>query len=170
MLRWWYPQPNQPPPTNPILVLASDGNRFWDEEYFNPRGFTRVSGGEPILSMNCHGYSTGVGYWLDDFFVLMEHDYGTIFSNITSPGARYFYGRDLADGAVYSYGDPGNNDHSGKIDSVTTEVVAGEMMYIVVSISEKNRESAIYRKTVNLPFGGDDTVVIEGNTGFYKKL
>ena len=88
-----------PPMSSPIcqciLVLAEDGNRFWDD-YFSQRGFTRVAGsgiipgyGVPDLSMNCHGYSTGVGYWLDDFDTLTKYDY-----------TRYYYPFQLADGAV----------------------------------------------------------------------
>jgi len=168
---WAYPlkYPHEcPPACSPtckcIIVSAQDGNRFWDA-YFTPRGFTRVSiagipgSGDPDLSKNCHGHSTGVGYWLDGFGTLMACDYHHFVTNIGWATSG------LKNGDVY-----GTESHSGKIVSVTTTNPGTvELSSKITKNSEKMREPAIYEKTVNLTFNYNDYVYIEGNSGFFTK-
>jgi hypothetical protein len=136
-----------------VPVTADNGNAFWDA-YYTPRGFTRI-GAEPDLTQNCHGYSTGVGYWLNDIYTKLGYDYQTCHF------AEY-----LANDVVYNYG----RDHSGKVDLVTAVTVAGATRYTVVTISEKCRESAVYKKLLNRTFAANDLVIIEGNSIYYKEL
>jgi hypothetical protein len=57
-----------------ISVTADDVNRYYEFEMFpTTSGYTRIE--TAYLTENCHGYSTGLGYWMDSFNTLMTDDY-----------------------------------------------------------------------------------------------
>jgi hypothetical protein len=93
--------------------------------------------------MNCHGYSTGLDYWMDSFSTLMNDDY----TSSTTPS-------DLAADVI-----KGDNVHSIKITEVSTSTVAGEKLYKVIKTREKYHASGVYEKTITgETYHNDDTV------------
>ena len=53
-----------------LNITATEVNAFWDMHYANA---TRI--GEPTWSQNCHGHSTGLGYWVNDFIRVRDYDW-----------------------------------------------------------------------------------------------
>ena len=96
---------------------------FWEYHLYGS-GYTKVSG--VSLSMNCHGHSTVMGCWLDDFENLIKDDY-----------APYDYIAALAGGAVF-----GSDGHSIKIESVVS------IQDLYITTSEKYRDSGVYEKVI----------------------
>jgi len=104
-------------------ITAADVDRFWECAIYS--GYDKISGAS--LGMNCHGFSTGVGYWLNDFQKLVDDDY-----------TKYDRVGDLEAGAVY-----GGDGHSIKIVEV---YFTGEPYKIVTH--EKNRDSGVYGREI----------------------
>jgi hypothetical protein len=98
--------------------------------------------GTASLSQNCHGYSTGVNYWLDSFQTLVNDDW-----------TKCFLVGDLPQngGAVY-----GGDGHSIRIDGVTRTWAT-----YTVAISEKNRDSAIYTTSFSRTGNSSSEVELE---------
>ena len=109
-------------------VTASDVDRFWEAAIYG--GYDKISGAS--LSWNCHGHSTGVGYWLNAFKTLVDDDW-----------AKYDRVGDLTSGAIY-----GDNGHSIRIDEV---IITGTKYE--VETSEKYRDSGVYARKIS-PTGG----------------
>ncbi|GHT42918.1 hypothetical protein FACS189443_6400 [Planctomycetales bacterium] len=105
-------------------VTASDVDAFWECAIF--AGYDKISGAS--LSKNCHGHSTGVGYWLNDFGKLMKDDY-----------QKYRGIGDLYAGAVY-----GNSGHSIKIVDVD---ITGTQY--AITTHEKYSDSGIYGRNIS---------------------
>jgi hypothetical protein len=86
--------------------------------------------------MNCHGYSTGKGYWLNDFDLLMKDDY-----------TKCFCVGDLATNAVY-----GSSAHSIKIAGVNITATPYQ-----ITTREKYRDSGVYERQISpVADGGSD--------------
>jgi hypothetical protein len=131
-----------------VSVEAADVNRYYDEEiYPASSGYVRTSSAS--MGMNCHGFSTGLNYWLDSFDKLMNDEY-TLYS---SP-------LDLAAGAIR-----GDNTHSIKITKIEVKTY-GEKPYRVIETQEKFRSSGVYKKSISdEEYESTDTV----SPSFYKK-
>lgn len=109
-------------------VTASDVDSFW--EYVIYGSYTKISGAS--LSKNCHGHSTGVGYWLNDFQKLVDDDW-----------TKYSSVGDLDSGAVY-----GGDGHSIRMDEVDITGTEYE-----ITTSEKYSDSGVYSRKID-PTGG----------------
>jgi len=141
---------------NPYTVpqigsVADAANRLHDTAY-SAWGYTRVTPGTDIdTSMVCHGYSTGLGTWMplqpklaDDYEKTYRHDHlapGAIFAR---PYVPYVWIKVLDIPPNSSFG---VSDHSSRIDSV--DCIAGTHD-LAVSVTEKNRVSALYRKSFTM--------------------
>ncbi|MDR1480748.1 MAG: hypothetical protein LBJ00_17625 [Planctomycetaceae bacterium] len=113
-----------------VNVTAADVDRYYEYEKFTAaNGYTKISGAS--LAMNCHGYSTGLGYWMDDFDTLMSDDY----TSSTTPS-------NLAVGAI-----KGDDSHSIKITEIST-TMSGEVFYKVIKTREKFHASGVYEKAI----------------------
>jgi len=130
-------------------------------------GYHRDGTADP--SKNCHGYSTGKNVWLNDFQKLVDDDW-----------TKYFYTTNLPDLGGAVYGNDTNPDHSIKIDGVTSKIVNLCDLLYTVKISEKHRDSAIYKsafaKTVVGQSSGEVQLNMKNFAGgidiwgfFYKK-
>ena len=146
---------------NAAIMAAVD--EYWDYHVYGSYEKTwdpaTTYGADP--SKNCHGYSTGKGVWLDDFEVLMQDDY------LDLSRAQY-----LIPGAII-----GDNRHSIKINEVCSAL--SPFSFKIVSISEKYRDSGIYKKVINQTFFWNDPVRLHnppnavlptaaGYQGFYR--
>jgi hypothetical protein len=113
-----------------VNVVAADVDRYYDTEIFpTASGYSRKE--TASLAMNCHGYSTGLGYWMDSFNTLMNDDY----TASTQPS-------NLAVGVI-----KGDTGHSIKITEIGTPT-AGENFYTVIKTREKFHASGVYEKTI----------------------
>jgi hypothetical protein len=57
-----------------VNATAADVDRYYDKEkYPTTSGYTRIA--TAYLSENCHGYSSGLGYWMDSPITLVTDDY-----------------------------------------------------------------------------------------------
>jgi hypothetical protein len=139
--------------THSVSVTEADVNRYYEFEMFtSAKGYTRIS--DASLVMNCHGYSTGLGYWMDSFDTLMNDDY----TASTTPSH-------LAVGAIKGY-----YGHSIKITGISTTTICVEetvhTVYRVIETREKCHASGVYKKIVT------DETYSESSTvpyTFYKK-
>ena len=133
------------PNTYTGTLASADVDRYWDSCYV---GYTKVSNAS--VAQNCHGYSTGVGYWLDSFQTLVDNDY-----------TKSIDSKNLASGVI-----KGNDTHSIKISKVAVDLVNGEKEYSVIETIEKYRDSGVYKKTItNEKYRETDAVPYT----FYKK-
>jgi hypothetical protein len=133
----------------PIIITSEEVDRYYDEEkYTVAKGYTKISG--TSLLMNCHGFSTGLGYWIDDFNVIALNDY----TASTTPS-------DLADGVIR-----GDNIHTIKITNITKSTTNCINTYTVIKTREKFRSSGVYEKAVTNETYTDSSTV--GYT-FYKE-
>ena len=107
-----------------VNFSASNVDDFW--EYAIYGGYGKTSGAS--LSQNCHGHSTGAGYWLDDFKRLVDDDW-----------TKYDRVGDLDSGAVY-----GDDGHSIRIDDVAITGTTYE-----ITTSEKYRDSGVYTRKIS---------------------
>jgi len=128
------PSGNIPRPA--IDPLAVD--KFWNTYVYGD--YDLVSSADP--SQNCHGYSTGVGYWLNDFQTLMDYDYQT-----------YGISNFLDKGAIF-----GTDAHSVKVCDVEDKWVNGERWFTILETHEKNRDSGVYKRTLYPPIQAGDMV------------
>jgi hypothetical protein len=120
-----------------IPFSAANVDKFWKYAMYD--GYTEISGAD--LSKNCHGYSTGVGYWLQAFGRLMKDDY-----------TKYNSIGDLAAGAVYGV----NGGHSIKIDEADITGTQYE-----ITTREKYRESGVYERKIS-PVPDDVAAALAG--------
>lgn len=115
-------------------ITANEVNAYWDT-YYN--GAIRI--GNPTWNCNCHGHSTGLGYWVQftgyqevtrfDWVMCLDMDE-------VSAGCSHYCG----------------NDHSVKITSVRP----ADSLYpyrVVVETTEKMAYAGTYRSTYLLPGG-----------------
>jgi hypothetical protein len=131
-----------------VNVTADDINRYYEfDQFTSAKGYTRIE--TASLVMNCHGYSTELGYWMDSFDTLMADDY----TASTTPSH-------LAVGVI-----KGDDDHSIKITEVSVST-SGELTYSVIKTREKFHASGVYEKTIiGEAYSVSDTVPYT----FYKK-
>jgi hypothetical protein len=126
----------------PIIITSDDVDRYYDEEkYPATDGYTKISG--TSLLMNCHGFSTGLGYWIDNFNVIAQNDY----TASTTPS-------NLAVGSIR-----GNNIHTIKIIGITKTTINCENTYRVIKTREKFRSSGVYEKAVTNEVYTDSSTV-----------
>jgi len=124
-------------------ITSAKINACWDDYY---SGATRI--GEPSWDMNCHGYSTGLGYWVEG------PGYSTVLDNDWKECASKF---EIEAGCSRSEG----GDHSIRVD----EVVLYEYTHNAVSkTSEKMAYAGTYEKWYMLPAGANF-----GGSGTYRK-
>ena len=115
-----------------VQVTAADVDRWWENAVFKPSdGYTRITGAS--LNQNCHGYSMGLGYWMNSFNTKVGDDY--IPCNSVFPDG--FPSR-----AIYGKSD-GYTDHSILIHEVTQLT---QFAWEVVKTREKYAESGVYEK------------------------
>ena len=113
-------------------ITAAEVNAYWDSKR---SGATRI--GEPTWSMNCHGFATGLGYWIqEDGWNALKNAGDWI--KCTSKA-------DVSVGCVQSKG----SDHTIKI----TGVVDYEIAKVVSETEEKEAYAGTYRYTYYLPGG-----------------
>jgi len=109
-----------------IPFSVANVDQFWEYAiYKKADGYTQVGGAS--LSQNCHGYSTGAGYWLNAFGRLIKDDY-----------TKYDLIGDLVPDAFY-----GDDGHSIKIVEV---YFTGDPYKIVTE--EKYRDSGVYQREI----------------------
>jgi hypothetical protein len=129
-----------------ITITAADVDRYYDEEkYPVTGGYTKISGAS--MAMNCHGFSTGLGYWINDFDVIAQNDYRP---SIT-PSA-------LTLGSIKGND---NNSHTIKIIGITKTTINCVSTYRVIKTREKFRASGIYEKAVT-----DEVYPESGTVGY----
>lgn len=139
-------------------ATASVVNAYWKHHVYRDYD-EELTGADP--SKNCHGYSTGKGVWLDDFTTLMADDYDYC-----------LFGIDLTSGAIVGTSGFGYGDHSILVESVTP--TGNPLVKRVVSISEKCRDSGVYRAYIDQPVAWYEIVEIDvplgdSLSGFYKR-
>jgi hypothetical protein len=113
-------------------ITADMVNDFWDD-YFD--GAERV--GEPTWALNCHGYSTGLGYWVQrsGYATVLKYDWQKCASmNDVDADCTYWK----------------SSDHSVRIDDVET---VAESYRTVTKTSEKMAYAGTYEKVYLLPGG-----------------
>ena len=130
---------------------ADPANRLWDNAY-GLWGYTKVDMNASIdISMNCHGFSTGLNTWVVGMGTWLADEYEhTRRRDHLAPGA-IFYDPNWIPLVVHINGaDTLVNwvgSHSSRIDGV--HLIAGTHDK-TVTVVEKNRESALYTKTFTM--------------------
>lgn len=119
-------------------ISAADVERFFDMVYLSA-GYTRsnlILGA--TLNMNCHGYSTWMAEWLNDFDKKIAHDYTpeTIAEHLGKVGV-------INNDIIFAI-----NGHSIRA-TTTARLVNGEIEYEIIRTREKFNASAIYLKEIN---------------------
>ena len=112
------------------FITAAEVNAYWDARYV---GATRIGG--PTWSENCHGHSTGLGYWINDFGVVCQYDW-----------VQCTNGNEVTAGCLR--GDAG---HSIKISGV--QLADENYVRVVSETTEKMGEAGTYKYTYFLPGG-----------------
>ena len=141
------------------VVEAVD--EFWGHHMYG--GYTKVPN-STSPSMNCHGYSTGVDYWLEDFQKLVDDDWEApndslrdLFDYVNHPGRWVVYG---------------DEDHSARINNITwTWVDYPTKVKCTFETSEKNQGSAIYHGAFDkLVFNPTESPKVELDMDFLLEL
>ena len=119
-----------------VLAVLLDNDDFG--EYAIYGGYGKTSGAS--LSHNCHGYSTHMNYWLNDFGTKITYDY-------TPETIAEHLGEENKPSIVVFAA----NGHSVLAETAVRKA-AGEMEYEIDRTREKFNASAIYTKEINLTY------------------
>lgn len=110
-------------------ITAAEINAYWDARNV---GSTRIE--EPTWSMNCHGHSTGLGYWVNNLLVVTSCDWESCETDDK-----------VTAGCLLDMG-----AHSVKITEVTP---INENRKVVTETTEKEGEAGIYKTRYSLSDG-----------------
>gem|GEM_PF-3008033 len=114
-----------------LNITAAEVNAYWDVVFASA---TRIGG--PSWSQNCHGHSTGLGYWINGngFSIVRQHDW-VVCAN----------GADVVTGCLR-----GNSGHTIRISGIQDY----EFVRVVSETTEKMAYAGTYRYRFFLPGGG----------------
>lgn len=123
--------------TGEVVVTKDMVNAYWDWHFTyqrnNPYGIEiyhrivrRLS--DPTWSFNCHGYSSGLGYWIQDIWPIWADGW----QSRLSP-AEYAAGDAFPDGEL----------HSGRIEEMIDPLLSSHE-YCIRKISEKEAYTGVY--------------------------